>query len=462
VAKIDSSSQYTESYAPDNLVKVAIFSVYFCCCLAWAARTGDFPRQPQGDAWYYTVLAEKIRTFGFLPDLGEIRTYGYPLFLALISFVSGRDAASLVLAAGLVQVALFAVSVNWLSLIVSNRPRWSLAVLAGLLLNPFLIDALTDTLTEGLIATISVLMVAVLIKAARAREAALLGWLLTGAALSAFAFVIRPANVSFIMGWALAAVLLIGINGDFRWRSFKVISIYIAASLAIIFLIIGPQIYHNYEYYSKFTPFPVINLGNVQLFYGVRLWKYATLVVNSTAAPLNYLNPLFGGWPSGEVDPYQWYLNNPLGGMLTIAAHVFNAFNYDYAHVYIYDIKFPSVALSVSVWAIQAIGIVELVKIIKNYVFEKNRSVEVVAIFALLSVICLQIVAIIAVSGVENRFAAFPTAILFVLAWRGIMTFGDWSRRRTAVTIAACVLASTVGAAGTLYMKSLMTTVPLS
>jgi hypothetical protein len=71
----------------------------------------------------------------------------------------------------LLQYGLFVVTTLWLAKLVGRQnERLRLALLVGLLLNPFLISTVVDCFTEGFLASIVVLVIALTLNASRARR----------------------------------------------------------------------------------------------------------------------------------------------------------------------------------------------------------------------------------------------------------------------------------------------------
>jgi hypothetical protein len=62
-----------------------------------------------GDAWTYQFYAFRFREYGPFHDFGTVRTYVYPLFLYVLTYISGYDPNRLALVAGVVQYSLFLV-----------------------------------------------------------------------------------------------------------------------------------------------------------------------------------------------------------------------------------------------------------------------------------------------------------------------------------------------------------------
>ncbi|UZF94456.1 hypothetical protein [Bosea sp. NBC_00550] len=249
------------------------------------------------DSSAYQFYAVRFREHGPFYDFGTIRTYGYPLFLYLLTFVSGYDHGALALVSGIAQYAIFLAAVLWLACLVSAFSfRLALAVLAGLLLNPLVISLITDALTEGLSLSLYVFLAALAVRICTAETSTTtVASLISAGFVAAMMLMVRPANVSVVVAWYLSVAIAVmawkGSRGDWHRHALAVAGAFIAAGV----LVWGPQLVYNLSLYGTATIFPVCRLGDLQAAYGVFLWKYDTLVTGDIAGPWYYINPLFQG-----------------------------------------------------------------------------------------------------------------------------------------------------------------------
>ena len=183
--------QYVRFGGQTDVILISLFSgTIAAACLT---RLWFFPTvSAGGDAWAYVKYALGFREHGFLSELGSVRTYGYPAFLYLVSFLAPPSGRGLWLYAGVVQYVLFVAATLWLAKLLSEHsPRFALAVLVGLLLNPFLLSIVVDCLSEGLLASVIVLLTALSVCATRSTSIlGLLASLAAGALTSCFALMI--------------------------------------------------------------------------------------------------------------------------------------------------------------------------------------------------------------------------------------------------------------------------------
>jgi hypothetical protein len=110
----------------------------------------------------------RFRINGLLYDFGTMRTYGYPLFLTPLTYISGFSQERLFITASAVQSALYGAAALW----VSVKMRliggcWSLATLLTVLFNPVALALVTDTLTDGLSFTLVIALTALALDLAR-------------------------------------------------------------------------------------------------------------------------------------------------------------------------------------------------------------------------------------------------------------------------------------------------------
>jgi hypothetical protein len=158
-----------------------------------------------GDSWAYAKYAARFRDFGFLHDFGSIRTYGYPAFIYLVSFIPGA-LQNISLAVGMTQYALLASGALALSAQVwPTSHKIAIAIYAGLMLNLFVLSIVLDVLTDALSVPVMVWLLVVIQAAMRARTSvAVFALILVGSLIASMSVMIRPANISILNGWAVA------------------------------------------------------------------------------------------------------------------------------------------------------------------------------------------------------------------------------------------------------------------
>ncbi|WP_457094729.1 hypothetical protein [Microvirga sp. P5_D2] len=401
----------------------------------------------RADAWAYQFYAFRFREYGILHDFGTVRTYGYPLFLYPLTYISGYDNNRLSLVAGIVQFSLFFLTTLWLSRLTANiSRRLSFAVLVGLLLNPLVISLVTDALTEGLSVSLYVMLAALVVKFGQSKEGARLGVLILGAFVTAIALMVRPASIAVVIAWyfAIAAVVI--------WESRTLRERALVCGTALLSMVVaggvvwGPQLIYNFQLYNKATFLPVCQLGDFQAAFSVIAWKYDTTVTGELAGPWNYLNPLFNGHLAAEGG-WKWYFENPVAGILTLGAHIFNAFSVTSPFTYIRDLNpLYGLPLRVLYWTLTIVGAAGLLRHALTLANPKYRELRTSNILALsfIGFSLFFIVALNSITAVEVRFNVVPIAMLSVFAVERFLAYISGTvvlRRSGAIAYVVLILA---------------------
>lgn len=298
------------------------------------------------DARQYSEMARFFDANGFAANAphADVRTFGYPLFLALIARVTG--AAGLPLTASIFVVQL----VLYFGLVVALHRRMAqsygsaagAAVFYGLTFNVLLLPYLSLTLTDGfsvilLLGGAYVLLGMTSIGTARSvvLRAAMLG-LIVG-----FAVVVRPANLWFGSLVFIGALLIFRIqraaaNPPAQRQSNRIVLLFIAVAGVAAFAATIPQSTLNWTRARQASPLPIYDIKTKQLEAGLRNLKYATSMVG-TPAGIFYRNPLFA--ETSTRPGIEWYFRNPLRGAGTVALRMFGGFDFDYFFPYIYETR---------------------------------------------------------------------------------------------------------------------------
>ncbi|HEY1230424.1 MAG TPA: hypothetical protein VGF26_24210, partial [Ramlibacter sp.] len=171
------------------------------------------------DSFDYQFYAIHAQRHGLLTDIGTLRTYAYPMFLSWLVPLTGPDLLRLPIAAGAVQWIIYASGCVALVRCVSRLDAtWRAAVALGLLLNPWLIAQVTDTLTEGLLAGVWAWTAALTWRSLGAvRMRAFVAYVAMAALLVAVSVVIRPGSAPVAAGWAAAMLVSLG-SRPAGWR----------------------------------------------------------------------------------------------------------------------------------------------------------------------------------------------------------------------------------------------------
>ncbi len=372
------------------------------------------------DSWGYHYLSEVLRTKGLFAWPTDLRTYGYPAFLVLLSGFRGLPAEELRLVAFVVQLAAHLGACAF----VAGRLRriyrsasvglWAFAVGA---LNPALLIHTSEVLSDLLSAVLVQLAVALCWKlpvadgASRWRlspaASAFLSFLCAGAAVA-----VRPANA--IVAVALAAVWLL--RGLFWKLSLREV---LAGALGLLLPLI-PQLALNWKLFHRVTPLIVHSLYRMQTQWGMGALKYGTVVIPGRSPFLVYANPFY----RGDLTPAAFFQNHPLDYLATLLLHVFAMLDFDYPFTFITSLhlpyRWPLAAVNFGLLALALAGCgLAAARLLRS----RGNPIDEAA-FAQWSSILVggAYLAIYAPVEVENRFGLTPEAlmtplIVAVLVW---------------------------------------------
>lgn len=317
------------------------------------------------DAVGYGVAASSIQANGLFADWpsSELRTYGYPAFVALI--LSGAD-WSTDWAVGDPRIAVaqgFLYLTAAVALFLAVRPlnrTLALCCLIGLLCNPMILLHLPVRLTEGLVAPIFVFIVAIAIRLCREPSGAgRIILFLLGGALAGYAVAIRPSMITLLAAWVVfcaAFFVTVKPRGAF-WLA--------AATTVGVIAALAPQLTINLIVYDRLTIFPTYDLAGLQTRAGLGYLKYMTALTAEGAEIWRYPNRFFDRSLFAESPGVTEYLRQPLAGLATMATHVFHSLNFDFLFTYNYArsqwVAAPLNALNHTLLAISAIGLAGLI-----------------------------------------------------------------------------------------------------
>ncbi len=298
------------------------------------------------DARQYAEMARYYETHGLSPYAphSDVRTFGYPWILSLVSRAAAITGAPLVTMVFVVQVALYFGLVVLLYRRVSQAfgSAAGAAVFYGLAFNVLLLPYLSLTLTDGFSVILLLGAAVVLIglstddrPRATLFRAGLLG-LLVGIAV-----IVRPANLWFGALIVIGALLVFrkysrSTGGPTTMRAGRGVLLFAAISVSACLVAMMPQSALNWARARQATPLPIYDLKTKQVESGLRNIKYATNMVGGEAG-LFYRNPLFP--ETGERHGIEWYFREPLRGGATVALRMFGGFDFDYLFPYIYDLR---------------------------------------------------------------------------------------------------------------------------
>jgi hypothetical protein len=341
--------------------------------LAWLAATlaavllayalyvlGDQPLVWDAAIYYrHGMQLARQGVFGFFDPL---RTYGYPLFLALIPLFSGDHSDNVRFVAFNLQVAIYLAVCYYAARRLGRvwgSGRAAILTYAFTALNPILLIYTTTLLTDSLSASLLYLAFVLAIprasdepESATTRDAAL------SALLAGFAVMVRPGNAA-----AFLALLLVWLLRAFWRRDVPRTAVPLLALAAVLPFV--PQVMANYRARGQLNPLTIERTYDSQVAWGLGNLKYATVVIGETGtlppgqdwrtadlprgarvAPdgqswdthesvqMFYKNPLT---PPGVHNSTDFMTKSPLGYLATLALHGFGLVDQDYPFPYVRD-----------------------------------------------------------------------------------------------------------------------------
>ena len=398
------------------------------------ARILEYPSS--FDAANYLEIADDIERNGlFRPFPGsEIRTYGYPLFLALFERLARWSGTAVGLWLFEAQLALYlAAALYFRAGMVIIAPSAARIVFAALALNAIALSYTPESLTESLSLTLIIVVAGawlrVIASAAMSSHA-----LVVGTLAAAFAMMVRPANVFVLAAW-VAAVVAVAITRRWPWRYAALAAIVAVACVAVPF---APQIAINLRFYGQATPLPAASLGHNQQIWGIANLKYGTAMPPVPFPSVFYGNPFAQGRPVDEAHPLRWYRDYPGAGAATLALHAFNMVDQDLLFTYSRDLDpWYRIPLGVLTHGCVALALLGLWRWSRH---AARDSAGRLAVAALLAFVGLHL-AVHMFTAVEMRFGLPLLLVAFPLgAWYAAGVAGSSGRGKRALLVAVWVV----------------------
>jgi hypothetical protein len=444
--------------------EISICLLSIAIAAACLVRLGAFPSvSAGGDAWGYVTYALRFREHGFLSELGSVRTYAYPAFLYLVSFLALPGGRGLWLCAGLLQYGLFVVVTLWLAKLVGRQnERLSLAVLIGLLLNPFLISIVVDCFTEGLLASFVVLLVVLALSAAMSiRTAGIAAAVFAGALASCLMMMIRPAAIPITLAWTVAsfiaiwsspscqigAVSLHRTRGQATWTlgRLQLAALNVVLLITAAFITWTPQIYYNYTTWGEMSFLPVCRFDAFQVLSSIPVLRYESVVNDTIVTPFFYQNP-FSTADAIPGHPINWYINHPIAAAQTILLRLIAGLSINHLFTIVYPgQKLTELGVLSGYWTIICLGVMQIagsaVVQIKNLRLTLPRQFNAAAVFITLS--SFGALTLNSFTWIELRFNLVPIGALCVFGVYALLRRGGrFSRSKLVLcaVVAGCVL----------------------
>lgn len=357
------------------------------------------------DSKNYLDLSETIRREGVLGFSDPLRSYGYPLFVAL----SGGWAKNPKLLHFIVfnaQLAIFFMTCRFAAQEMGRIFRSRTCGVAALLLmalNPFLLIRTTELLTDSLSAVLVLLAVVLSWPTSSSPSSrSLVTRRCVLASLAAgFSVAVRPGNLVVLCAVLLVWIIRSRVVRDVPRRAFVLLAV-----SALVPLL--PQLINNYREYGKVQPTVVSGLYSFQLRMGAANLKYGTVVSKEEIERLFYHNPFLAEPAKPDVagTVVDSVRSDPVGYIATLATHGFAFVDQDFPFTYIADLtpwyRWPLSLLNYSFLYLAILGTAVMVRQLHRRALAPDCSV---ACISLLLAGGLYIVTHLPVL-VENRFSA--------------------------------------------------------
>lgn len=391
-----------------------VTAIFVLAITAFYLRSTLFPACC--DASGYLVLGQSMwaQGFGAKLVLSDVRTVGYPTFVALAFWLPIPLALKLkvvVLQSILYWLAAMAVVRSSQGLLVDRPSRR--ALLVGLLGNPLAAMYCAETLTESLSLTVLLTMTAVLLAVRRSpmeyrRRFTTPFWLGLVAGLG---LLVRPANLALFIA-ALVAMALPPLFADQPLRRRLRHSMRsVAVTLVGMYLAISPQIAVNWKHFNQATPFPAVSLGDLQMREGIHHLKYATMVGTPRVRQIYYASPFVKGTEVRRTDTFDWYLRYPGRGLLSVAGHIFATVDQDPFFTYVRDLEpWYRISLVIINGVVVVFGFAWLVRTLWR---SRREAARRPAAWFILSSTAFSL-GIVSFAIPESRFGLLVTTVCFV------------------------------------------------
>ncbi|MEH7252416.1 hypothetical protein V7111_09870, partial [Neobacillus niacini] len=281
------------------------------------------------DEWGYYNISTQILSSGLFSLAEELRTYMFPLFIAIFRLLDVGDETYTKAIFSLFQYLIYVftiILIAHLSWRIKPSKISAYSILFIGLLNPYLIQSTTYYLTDLLSSCFIVISI---IFAARTNLNNGFNFFIT-IGLLFINLMIRPANAIFFP--AIFLVLLIRL-----WRKeFKLtIKLVLIGIAQLVFLL--PQLYNNVVHLHKWTPLLAKDLYSTQATWGAQYLKYATVFREGEDPQLFYNNPYHPYVPGDTTTIFQLIFDNLQVFLLTISAHLFGVLDWGYIDAFITD-----------------------------------------------------------------------------------------------------------------------------
>ncbi len=371
------------------------------------------------DANGYALAGRSLTDKGLLGKwyISDIRTYGYPLFLAVAfkfaELVHVGDNTGVFL----LQWPLY-VGSAWLAATSLLRGRRRLLAFLLLAANPLLVVYTAQAFTEAVSLACILFATAALARVRRSdRWSPRVTWLVAGALASGYSMAVRPGNLLVPVCYALATVLVLLVpTPTGRWIRSMIVGVLTAAAVVAPLV---PQVLINHRHYGTNSPLPVFDLSRFQTSVGLEMLRYATNVSTTCGeAALVFTNPDEPDLTMSTPEALRYYSLDWPGGPRAVVLHVFSGLDprpflvdqHDFGTRYERWLQAFTVALLI----VAVIGIVRFWRAMRLHGWRNRPDVLFLGAVALLAT------GLLATSAAEYRFGAIPLIAISLLAALGV------------------------------------------
>jgi hypothetical protein len=283
------------------------------------------------DKGYY-YLGNLIGQNGLFHFSDELRTYGYPLFIAICALFTNHHQL-------IVQVTVFGSQLLILLCACSfcarslqevfKAPRFGTCIYVCTVLNLYALILTTELLSDLLSAVLIYLVLVISLQSGLERVEHNVDrrtkLLFLASFLAGLSVMVRPANICVVLGlvlcWSCRAL---------RARSLS-LKLLLLMGLGVVIPFI-PQLANNYRSSHKLQPLVIGDVGGAEFRLGCQFLKYATVVVSNEDPRLFYPNP----FARPEITkPGDFLRRRPLAYALTLSLHAFALLDQDFPFPYI-------------------------------------------------------------------------------------------------------------------------------
>jgi hypothetical protein len=356
------------------------------------------------DARNYVEIAEDIARNGLFSKFyySDIRTYAYPLFLAMLLRAASLVHVSVGWLMFEMQLALYLMAAFFVrQRLVTLWPAFAGWAFIGIVLNVFALSYTPESLTESVSLSL-ILATAGCWLAFVARPT----WqrVLAGSIAVGVAVMVRPANLFALVAWVVGVTAVCVAQRP----AARTVGGAVVALIAGVTLPMAPQYINNVRHYDAPTPLVSARLGHNQQIWGITNLKYATAMPPVPNPSIFYENPFAKVGPADADTPMSWYVQHPRAGALTIGLHTFNMLDQDLLFTYSRDLDpWYRIPLGIATHAMVFCALIGIVMLVRRARTDRNCALAAITVLAFI----VAHIALHATTAVEMRFG-LPLLVL--------------------------------------------------